>query len=506
MNPPLFKGNRSLDLWDFMKLKKIIKEYSNKKGLAGHREKKTIVRQSFNRGGKVLKDNRQLFEEAPVSKAVAVMAIPTMISMLVVVIYNMADTFFIGQTGDPMKVAAVSLATPVFMVFMALGNLFGIGGSSAISRALGERKQERARQISAFCCYGSIGLGVIIAALFLIGMNGILKMIGASPNTIEYARDYLTYIAFGGPFIMFGTAFGNILRGEGASKESMIGNMIGTITNIVLDPIMILMLDWGVTGAAVATVIGNMAASAYYVQYFLRKKSSLSIHLKDFRMGDKIASSVTSIGIPASLNNILMSAANIVLNQVLVSYGDTPVAAMGVASKANMLVVLLQIGLCAGIQPLIGYNYGARNKKRLMQVFRFTGMCAVVMGTVLTIIMVIARRPIIELFINDPDVVAYGIQMMIALQISGPVIGILFLCINTIQGMGKAIPSLVLTICRQGLVFIPMIFLLNALFGLEGVIYAQTVADFISILLAVMICLGIFKKMEHRETEMQFND
>lgn len=141
-----------------------------------------------------------------------------------------------------------------------------------------------------------------------------------------------------------------------------------------------------------------------------------------------------------------------------------------------------------------------------MQVFRFTGMCAVVMGTVLTIIMVIARRPIIELFINDPDVVAYGIQMMIALQISGPVIGILFLCINTIQGMGKAIPSLVLTICRQGLVFIPMIFLLNALFGLEGVIYAQTVADFISILLAVMICLGIFKKMEHRETEMQFND
>lgn len=201
-----------------------------------------------------------------------------------------------------------------------------------------------------------------------------------------------------------------------------------------------------------------------------------------------------------------MSAANIVLNQVLVSYGDTPVAAMGVASKTNMLVVLLQIGLCAGIQPLIGYNYGARNKKRLMQVFRFTGMCAVVMGTVLTIIMVIARRPIIELFINDPDVVAYGIQMMIALQISGPVIGILFLCINTIQGMGKAIPSLVLTICRQGLVFIPMIFLLNALFGLEGVIYAQTVADFISILLAVMICLGIFKKMEHRETEMQFND
>lgn len=443
-----------------------------------------------------MNSNKQLFEEAPVSKAVAVMAIPTMISMLVVVIYNMADTFFIGQTGDPMQVAAVSLATPVFMVFMALGNLFGIGGSSAISRALGEKKIERARQISSFCCYGSLGLGIIMSLGFLVGMNGILKLIGASENTIGFARDYLTYIAFGGPFIMFGTAFGNILRGEGAAKESMIGNMIGTVTNIVLDPIMILMLGWGVVGAAVATVIGNIAASAFYLLYFLRKKSSLSIRLKDFHIGDRIAAGVMSIGIPASLNNILMSCANIVLNQVLISYGDTPVAAMGVASKANMLVVLLQIGLCAGIQPLIGYNYGARNKKRLLEVFKFTGLCAVIIGTLLTAVMVVARQTVIRAFINDAEVIAYGIQMVIALQLSGPVLGILFLCINTIQGMGKAIPSLVLTICRQGLVFIPLVYILNGLFGLDGVVYAQAVADFISIVLSLVICLGIFRKMD----------
>lgn len=441
-----------------------------------------------------MNNNRQLFEDAPVSRAVAVMAIPTMISMLVVVIYNMADTFFIGQTGDPMQVAAVSLATPVFMVLMALGNLFGIGGSSAISRALGEKKTERARQISSFCCYGSLGLGICMSGLFLVGMDAILKMIGASENTIDYARNYLSYIALGGPFIMFGTAFGNILRGEGASKESMIGNMIGTITNIVLDPIMILVFKWGVAGAAIATVIGNMAASGFYLQYFLRKKSSLSIRLKDFRMGERIAVSVASIGIPASLNNILMSCANIVLNHVLASYGDTPVAAMGVAMKANMLVVLLQIGLCSGIQPLVGYNYGARNKKRLMKVFWFTGACAVIMGTLLTVFMVIAREGIIQAFINDEAVVAYGIQMVIALQISGPVIGILFLCINTLQGMGKALPSLILTICRQGLVFIPLVFLLNGMFGLEGVIYAQPVADFVSILLASVLCMRILRK------------
>lgn len=443
--------------------------------------------------------NQELFEHAPVPKAVAVMAIPTIITMLVVVIYNMADTFFIGQTGDAMQVAAVSLTTPVFMVFMALGNLFGIGGSSAISRALGEKKQEHAKHISSFCCYGSLGLGVVMMVLLLPFMTPLLRMIGASGNTIEYARQYLVVITIGCPFIMFSTAFGNILRGEGAAKESMVGNMIGTITNIILDPIMILMLGWGVAGAAIATIIGNMAASLFYVSYFLRKKSVLSIAFSDLRLEGHIVSNVTAIGIPASLNNILMSFANIILNNVLASYGDNPVAAMGVAMKANMLVVLLQIGLCAGIQPLIGYNYGARNQDRLKKIFKFTGVCAVIMGTVLTLLMIVAREGIIRAFINDAGVVDSGIQMMIALQMSGPLIGILFLCINTLQGMGKAMPSLILTICRQGLVFVPLVLGLNALFGLDGVIYAQATADYISIVLSVLICVMVFKHAAVRE-------
>ncbi len=440
--------------------------------------------------------NKELFEHAPISKAVTVMAVPTIITMLVVVIYNMADTFFIGQTNDAMQVAAVSLSTPVFMLFMALGNLFGIGGSSAISRALGAGQEERAKHISSFCAYAALGAGVLFMLIFLIGMNGILALIGASENTIGYARTYLSYVAFGGPFIMFGTAFGHMLRGEGAAKQSMAGNLIGTVTNIVLDPILILWAGMGVAGAAIATVIGNMAACCFYLHYLLRGKSVLSIHPKDFRAGEGIALGVMAIGIPASLNNILMSCSNIVYNKQLVGYGDTPVAAMGVAMKTNMLVVLLQIGLCSGIQPLIGYNYGAGNTKRLKQVFRFTGMCAVALGTLLTLLMVVAREPIIRAFIDDAAVIEQGIKMMIALQLSGPVIGILFLCINTLQGMGKAIPSLVLTICRQGLVFVPMILILNAVFGLDGIIYAQPVADYISIAVAVTICLTILRKQE----------
>ena len=448
-----------------------------------------------------MKTNTDLFEKAPVPKAVATMAVPTMISMLVVVIYNMADTFFIGQTKDPLQVAAVSLATPVFMIFMALGHLFGIGGSSAISRALGERRKDRAWHISSFCCYGLLGLGVMVAVISVLGMEQILHLIGASENTIGFARQYLTIISIGAPTIMFSTAFANILRGEGASRESMIGNLLGTIVNIILDPVMILGLGWGVSGAALATIIGNIAACFFYISYYLRGKSMLSIHVKDFRMGDGIAASVAAIGIPASLNNILMSFANIILNQALVGYGDTPVAAMGVALKSNMLVVLLQIGLCVGIQPLIGYNYGSGNKKRLMQVFKFTGVVSVIMGMLLTLFMIIARKTMIQVFINDAEVVSYGIRMVVALQLSAPFIGILFLCINTIQGMGKALPSLVLTVCRQGLIFIPLIFILNAMLGLEGVIYAQPAADYLSILVGIMICVHLFRSMEHRKSE-----
>ena len=448
-----------------------------------------------------MKTNTDLFEKAPVPKAVATMAVPTMISMLVVVIYNMADTFFIGQTKDPLQVAAVSLATPVFMIFMALGHLFGIGGSSAISRALGERRKDRAWHISSFCCYGSLGLGVMVAVISVLGMEQILHLIGASENTIGFARQYLTIISIGAPTIMFSTAFANILRGEGASRESMVGNLLGTIVNIILDPVMILGLGWGVSGAALATIIGNIAACFFYISYYVRGKSMLSIHVKDFRMGEGIAASVAAIGIPASLNNILMSFANIILNQALVGYGDTPVAAMGVALKSNMLVVLLQIGLCVGIQPLIGYNYGSGNKKRLMQVFKFTGVISVIMGMLLTLFMIIARKTMIQVFINDAEVVSYGIRMVVALQLSAPFIGILFLCINTIQGMGKALPSLVLTVCRQGLIFIPLIFILNAMLGLDGVIYAQPAADYLSILVGIMICMHLFRSMEHRERE-----
>ncbi len=438
----------------------------------------------------------ELFEKAPIPRAVATMAIPSIVTTLVTVLYNLADTFFIGQTGDAIQVASVSLAFPVFSVFMGFGNLFGVGGCSAISRSLGSGRKERAKNISSFCFYGGILTGIALAVIVLIFINPILNLIGASDATFDYAKSYLTIISIGSPFIIAANCSSNLQRGEGAANASMIGHLIGTVTNIILDPVFILGLGWGVAGAAAATVLGNMLACVYYIVYFSRAKTLLSLDIRKFKTGDHIASSVVSIGFPSSLNQLLMSFANVIMNVTITQYGDLPLAAMNVAMKANMIVVFVQMGLCMGVQPLFGYNYGSGNKKRLTDIFRFTGITTVILGTLLTLFMVFARRYVVAAFIDDQEVIDYGIQMVVALELSGPFVGLTFLCTNCLQGMGKALQSMILTLCRQCLVYIPAIFILDRLFGLDGLIYAQPISDYFSIILGLIVTLTTLRKIK----------
>ncbi len=431
----------------------------------------------------------ELFESAPIPKAVATMAIPTIVTTMVIVLYNLADTFFIGQTGDPIQVAAVSLAFPVFTVLMSIGSLFGMGGNSCISRALGEGNIDRARHISAFCFYGAFCTGLIVSLTIFLFIEPVMGLIGVTESTYEYSKSYLTFITMGACFVVTAGTCGNMLRGEGAATASMVGNLIGTFSNIILDPIFILGFGWGVGGAAIATVLGNMIACCYYLLYFFHSKTVLSINPKNFRVKERIASGVISIGTPNMLNQLLMSVATVVMNTTITKYGEIPLAAMNIALKSNMIVVFLQMGLCMGILPLIGYNYGSGNKKRLMGIYRFTACTTVVLGTILTAFMVFARTYIVAAFINDPEVISYGIRMVVALEFSGPFIGLAFVSNNTLQGMGKAGISLFLTVCRQGFVYIPAIYLLDRFFGLNGLIYAQPIADYVMIVIGVTICL-----------------
>ena len=440
--------------------------------------------------------NNKVFEEYSISRAMAVMAVPTVLSMLVTIFYNMADTFFVGQTGDANQVAAVSIATPVFLMIMAIGNIFGIGGSSYISRLLGEGNHEKTKNVSSFCFYGSIIAGIVVMLIMLLGMETILKLIGSSVNTVDYTRDYLAYISYGAVFVVISTTFGNVVRSEGAAKTAMVGMMLGTIVNIILDPIMILNMNMGVKGAAIATVIGNICSTLFYVIYLISKRTNLSINPKYFKCGVGIFTGVFAIGLPASINNVLMSTSNIVMNNFLAGYGDNAVAGMGVAMKANMLVVLIQIGLGMGIQPLIGYCYGSRNIERLRRFIRGGIICNVVFGTIITTVYFVFTKQIINIFIKDQGVIDYGIDMLRALMIVGPFIGIMFIFNFSFQAMGKAVPSLILSLSRQGLVFIPVLFIANRLVGLRGIVYAQPIADAVSLIMAFIMFVIIRNNLE----------
>lgn len=444
-----------------------------------------------------MNDKKSLFSDVPISEAVTKMALPCVISSLILIIYNMADTFFVGQTQNAFQVAAVSLTNPVFVLFIAAANLLGIGGSAMISILLGQNKKEKVKSVSSFCCYASIIIGILSCLLILIFMNPLLKLLGSSPDTYQFSKDYLFYIALGGPFILFSNAFGHIVRGEGASNISMIGGLIGTIVNIILDPIFILTLNMGTAGAAIATVIGNIAGCLYYLWYFNKGESSLSLNPCYLAGEKKIMFQTTNIGIPSGINSALMSVSTILFNNVVVSYGDTPLAAMGIVTKIYLLIVFIHMGISNGVQPLLGYNYGCGNHKRFFSILKFSALCTVVLGTILSGVCIVFRYPIIRLFIDNTSVINYGAKMLMATSLAGPVLGILLLCITIIQALNNPFSSTMLSVCRQGIFFIPLLYALNFLFGLTGVIYTQTVTDYLTVIISVFFLKSSLKKMKN---------
>ncbi len=441
-------------------------------------------------------NENDLMSQMKISKAVATMAIPSVISSLVTVVYNMADTFFVGQTGDPLQVAAVSLTNPIFILFMAFANMFGMGGSAAASIAMGEKNEKRMKNVSSFITYASLIVGIFFAAILLIFSKPILQIFGANAQTYDLAYGYLFHISYGAPFIIWSAAASFVVRSEGASKEAMIGSMIGTIVNIVLDPVMITGLHMGAAGAAIATTIGNILASLYYVWYFIKKSKCFSIHPKYFKCADKILTTVCSSGFPTAIFSVLMSVSTIVLNQILVAYGNAPVAAIGIVFKANMFITFLQMGLANGVQPLLGYNFGSGNVKRFREVESYTKKCCVIVGIIVTALYFVFRTQIITMFISDPKVIQYGVAMLIAYMISGPVIGILFVNMNCMQSIGRALPATIVSVLRQGVLLIPLLYFLNAIAGLNGVIYGQALTDIISIILSVILWIKCRRELE----------
>jgi multidrug efflux pump len=444
--------------------------------------------------------------EMPVNKAIYKLAIPTMLGMIVMIFYHLTDTFFIGKLNDPNQVAALAIAMPIFMTFIAFGGLFGNGGASYLSRLLGKKDYDNASRTASTAFFTCGIFAIIITFVGIALLPGVLRIVGSSDNTFSYAYSYTAIIIWGNILIMLNFAMGQLLRAEGAAKEAMIGMFIGTGVNIILDPLFILTLHMGVTGAAVATLIGNAVGLVYYIMFHVRKKSFIAISIKRFSLSWKIHAEILKVGIPTSLNQILMSASFAFINSIAVTYGDIVVAAMGVDMRITTIPIMLLIGMATGIQPLIGYSYGARNTRRLKDTMRGGIILGTSIALFCAIIFIIFPKQLIITFINNVEVINIGAKIMFALAVGLPFIGIHIVFMISLQAMGKGLPSLIISQSRQGLIFIPTILILNGLFGFDGFIYAQSATDFFTVILSFLMFMTILRAEKEAPPVKQVGD
>ncbi len=441
------------------------------------------------------KDNMELFKSAPISQAVLKNTIPAMIAMMMVLIYNLADTFFIGKTNNALMVASVSLVTPAFLLFMALGTVFGIGGTSVISRAMGEGRKDYAKKVCSFCMWSCVVVGIIMEIIIFVFMDKILVLLGASNDTFDYAKEYLSIVTIAGPFVLISNCYANIIRTEGKAGMAMIGQLGGNLLNVILDPILILGLNWNVAGAAIATAISNLISAIYYVSYFKFGESILSINPKDFSAKNGICKGVLAIGIPAALGDVLMSVSSIILNGQMAKYGDMAVAGIGVAMKVTMITGMLCIGFGQGIQPLLGYCVGAKNWKRFKESLRFSVIFSFILSTLMTIICYLFTNQIIGAFLSEQEAYEYGINFARILLTTSFLFGVFYVLSNALQAMGAATSAFIINISRQGIIYIPSIFILQYAIGINGLLWAQPVADVLSLLLVTLLYFNTSKKI-----------
>ena len=450
--------------------------------------------------------DRELFEKTPVPKALAILAIPTIISQLITMIYNLADTVFIGLANDESMTAAASLSFMLVFMMNCVSNLFGVGGGSLISRLLGERKDKDATRVAAFSFWGSIATAIIYSLLIYLFMDPVLRLLGATDGSIGYARDYaLWVIVIGGAMTTAAVTMSHLLRSEGHAKAAGLGLGLGGLLNIALDPLfMFVIFEPGceVLGAAVATFISNVAVFVFFLAVYLRlgKKTVLSISLAKVDLGKRYVKSVFSVGFPSALGTFFACLSGIVLNGLASGYyeafGDSPVASIGIAKKIDMLPMNVGMGLCQGMMPLVAYNYASKDYKRMRDFAR----CARIIGigfSVLCIVMFESLAPyLVSAFIREEETVEMATDFLRIFCLPVPLMITNFQMAFTFQAMGKGKQSLLLSSLRQGLVNIPLLFLMNYTLGLYGLVWAQPISEVTTTAISFIIYHYTMKRLD----------
>lgn len=448
------------------------------------------------------KNNKiDIFENKPVPRALATMAIPSVVSQLITLFYNVADTWFIGQTDNPYMVAAASLVTTIFLMTAAVSNLFGAGGGALVVRLLGSKQEEEAEKVASWSVAMAAGSSILFAIICLIFMNPMLRFLGASDNTIGYARQYLLIVVVIGalPTILSNT-MSYMLRNIGYSKEASFGLGMGGILNVILDPIFMFVIlpdGYEVIGAALATLLSNITALIYYIVAYLRVQKTTILKLPKKLEKIQIASrkSIFSVGVPAAFSLILYDLTNMVINMLSASHGDLQLAAIGIVLKVERLPLNIGIGICMGMMPLIGYNYASKNFDRMKAFFKTSRLVAIAIAVVCVVLYRVFAPHVIGAFISDAETVAYGTEFLRARCFSTPVMILSFHMVHFMQAVDRGKISFYLAVIRQLCLNIPILFVLNYFFGMTGIIWTQVIADFINTVVSYMIYNREFDKI-----------
>lgn len=435
----------------------------------------------------------EVFERFPVPKALRVMIVPAVVSQLIVLIYNMADTFYVGQTNNPYMVAGTSLILPVFNITLCLAGLAGIGGGSLVSRLLGQNRADEARKVSAFSLY----LGILIAAVFAVGigvfMKPVLELLGAGEHTYTYARQYaFCVIVFGGIPTVLSNVLSNLIRSIGHSKEAGAGIIIGGVLNIVLDPIFMFVLlpdGFEVLGAGIATALSNCIACIFFFIVIFRMggQSVITFSLRAGRPRPGSMAAVFAVGVPSAIATFLFDLDYVIIDKLMVSYHDLALAAIGIVLKVERFPLNVGIGICQGMLPLVAYNYGAGNKKRMNDTIRLARGLGLVIAVISIVLYEIFAGQFVRIFISDAETIGMAVRFLRIRVLATPLMFLSFFTVYLFQAFGKGNISLFLGVTRWLVFNIPMLFILNWLFGMYGIVWSQVTADTLTVILSFYV-------------------
>ena len=445
-----------------------------------------------------MKVNHEIFESWPIPRALIELALPMIFGQLIILIYNLADTFFIGRTNNPLMVAGVSLLLPVFNISITFANLFGVGGGTLISRLMGAGQDDEAKSVSAFCFYMAILSAGLFALSMYIFMTPILRLLGASDDTLIFAKQYtFCVIVLGAVPTILSMTLSNFLRSTGYSKQAGFGVSMGGIINIFLDPLfmfVILPKGYEVLGAGIATMLSNVIICSYFLItiYKLRHTGILSLSLRNIKASGKNIYSVFAVGVPAAISVLLFDVTYIIIDKLASGYGDIPLAAVGIVLKAERLPLNVGIGLCMGMMPLAGYNYAAGNYARMRETVSFSRLVGLIIGFVSVALYEIFAADIMRMFIADAKTVAVGTHFLRARALATPFMFLCFHPLNFFQAVGQGKTAMYLGIARWAVFNIPLLFVMNYIFGMYGIVWTQVVAD----ILMVIVSIITYKKFE----------